>query len=150
MKLSDAIVKKRSNINIETTFDLVNIIEESFSIPSVVRNKFLSKVFQALRIEVNNELENLTKVLNDTFEILDEGGRVVVISYHSLEDRIVKNFFKEKSFSPSESKYKKEVREKIKKFKLLNKKAIIPDEVEKRRNPKSRSAKLRAAEIIYK
>lgn len=89
--------------------------------------KILARVFQALRIVVNKELENLEKALDDSFNILAENGRIVVISYHSLEDRIVKNKFKQ-----------------AKNFKILTKKPIIPKEEEIKNNPRSRSAKLRA------
>ncbi len=90
-----------------------------------------TRVFQAIRIYVNNELENLSAGLNSAAKILMQGGRIVVISYHSLEDRIVKNFMR-----------------KTHNLKILTKKPIVPDEYEKKTNPSSRSAKMRAAEVI--
>jgi 16S rRNA (cytosine1402-N4)-methyltransferase len=91
-----------------------------------------TRVFQALRIAVNNELENLKKFLSQAPEVLLPKGRLVIVSYHSLEDRIVKNFFKEL----------KETKE----FKILTKKPVVPEEKEINRNPSARSAKLRAIE----
>jgi len=91
-----------------------------------------TRVFQALRIEVNRELDNLETALEKTVNRLDRGGRLVVISFHSLEDRIVKNFFR---------KHRRE-------FRILTKKPLTPSEEEIRRNPASRSAKLRAGERL--
>lgn len=90
-----------------------------------------TKVFQALRIVVNDELENLNKVLPQAIDLLKKGGRIAVISFHSLEDRIVKHFFKENN-----------------RLKIITKKPLIPSEEEVYRNPKSRSAKLRVAEKL--
>ena len=97
--------------------------------------KFFSKIYQALRIEVNNELGDLAKVLEDAFDMMQNGGRIVVISYHSLEDRIVKEFFRNKKSD------KREIR-------ILTKKVVKPDYKEVRNNNRARSAKLRAAEVI--
>ena len=94
------------------------------------RIHFATRTFQALRIAVNDELNNLQKVLPQSFQVLEKGGRVVVISFHSLEDRIVKNYFKEIS--------KKGL------AKILTKKPVRPTEEEIIKNPRSRSAKLRA------
>jgi 16S rRNA (cytosine1402-N4)-methyltransferase len=88
------------------------------------------RTFQALRIAVNNELENLKIALPQAIDVLEKGGRLVVISFHSLEDRIVKNFLKEK--------------EREGRIKILTKKPIRPSKEEIRKNPRSRSAKLRA------
>lgn len=145
-RLSNAIIKSRKRKEIETTFDLNGIIGTEYKIISIALNKFLSKIYQAIRIEVNGELEDLKKVLEDSFGLLENGGRLVVVSYHSLEDRIVKNFIKEKAFTPSVSKYSREAQEKKERFKILTKKALLPDEIEVNSNPKSRSAKLRVAE----
>lgn len=100
-----------------------------------------TKVFQALRIAVNDELENLKSVLSQAAEILEQGGRLCVISFHSLEDRIVKHFFK--FFSPKANLPRAENN-----FKILTKKPITPSEEEAQTNPRSRSAKLRAVEKL--
>jgi len=103
---------------------------------------FLSKIFQALRIEVNNEMQNLKYVLDTALRITETGGRIVVVSYHSLEDRIVKNFFRDHY-------YKKRIDNEEGKFlNILTKKPVIPAFQEIKANRRSRSAKLRAAEII--
>lgn len=146
-RLADAILKSRKVKKITSTFELNEIIETEYKIKSIALNKFLSKIYQAIRIEVNGELDDLKKVLSDSFELLENGGRLVVVSYHSLEDRIVKNFFRDLAFTPSVSKYTLEGKSKTKKLKILTKKALIPDRFELKSNPKSRSAKLRAAEI---
>jgi len=146
-RLANAITGKRRAKNIETTFDLNEIIESEYRIKAIALNKFLSKIYQAIRIEVNGELDDLKKVLEDSFELLENKGRLVVVSYHSLEDRIVKNFIKEKAFTPSVSKYSKTETKAVKKFKIITKKALLPERSEISSNPKSRSAKLRAAEI---
>lgn len=108
-----------------------------------------TKVFQALRIAVNDELENLKSVLNDSLDVLAPGGRIAVISYHSLEDRIVKNFFRDNSKTcvcPPD--FPKCVCGQKARIKIITKKPIIAGEEELERNPSSRSAKLRAAEKI--
>jgi 16S rRNA (cytosine1402-N4)-methyltransferase len=126
------IVKARKVKPIKTTFQLVEVIKKA--VPSFYRYRkihFATKTFQALRIAVNNELENLKVALPQTIEVLEKEGRLVVISFHSLEDRIVKNFLKEK--------------EREGKIKILTKKPIRPSKEEVKQNPRSRSAKLRAA-----
>jgi 16S rRNA (cytosine1402-N4)-methyltransferase len=131
-RISREIVRARKVKPIETTFQLVEVIKRA--VPSFYQHQrihFATKTFQALRITVNNELENLKIALPQAIEILERGGRLVVISFHSLEDRIVKNFLKEK--------------EREGKIKILTKKPIRPSKEEIRKNPRSRSAKLRAA-----
>lgn len=131
-KIAERIVEERKIKPIETTFQLVKIIEKA--VPSWYLHRkihFATKTFQALRIAVNEELENLKAGLQKALEVLNKGGRLVVISYHSLEDRIVKNFLKENE--------KKGV------LKILTKKPIRPKGKEIKFNPRSRSAKLRAA-----
>jgi 16S rRNA (cytosine1402-N4)-methyltransferase len=145
-RLSNAIINIRKKKRMNTTYDLNEAIEIEYRIKSIALNKFLSKIYQAIRIEVNGELDDLKKVLEDSFELLEDKGRLVVVSYHSLEDRIVKNFIKEKAFIPSVSKYSKVETKETKKLKILTKKVLLPDRVEVNSNPKSRSAKLRAAE----
>lgn len=130
-KIAKAIVTQRVKKTIETTAQLVQIIL------SVIPYRYgkihpATKVFQALRIEVNQELTSLEVALEKTILFLKKGGRLVVISFHSLEDRIVKNFFKKHADT----------------FKVLTKKPIRPTIDEVRRNPASRSAKLRAGEKI--
>lgn len=129
-RLAGAIVKHRKEAKIKTTADLIKVINTEYSLRKKDANDFYAKIFQALRITVNNELENLKSALDVSGRYLVSGGRIVIISYHSLEDRIVKNFFKEK----------KEI------FKKLTKKPVIPDYKEVKENRRSRSAKLRAAE----
>jgi 16S rRNA (cytosine1402-N4)-methyltransferase len=146
-KISRTIVERRSEKKIETTGQLVSIINEL--VPQNFQRKTLSRIFQALRIYVNDELGNLKLFLENTLKVLNKGGRIVVISYHSLEDRIVKDFFKAETvvgLSPKEDPLgliKKEAR-----LKLINRKPLLPSEEEIRINFRSRSAKLRAAERI--
>jgi 16S rRNA (cytosine1402-N4)-methyltransferase len=111
--------------------------------------KTLARVFQAIRIHVNNELENLEKALLAALQALSPGGRLVVISYHSLEDRIVKDFFRQHAASviPSGNKYAADTIV-IPKLKLLTKKPVTPSPAEAERNPRARSAKLRVAERV--
>ncbi len=127
------ILDKRRKNKIKTTKQLVEVINEVLEKFGVYRFRFktLARVFQALRIAVNDELENLKKVLPQTIEVLGKNGKLVIISYHSLEDRIVKNFFRQKA------------KEGI--LKILTKKPVRPTNQEIKNNPRSRSAKLRAA-----
>lgn len=129
-KIARKIVEGRKIKQIKSTFQLVEIIKRAT--PTWYHHQrlhFATKTFQALRIAVNDELENLKKVLPKAIEILKPKGRIVVISFHSLEDRIVKNFFKSKKGL----------------LKILTKKPIKPSLEEIKINPRSRSAKLRAA-----
>lgn len=141
-RLAKAIVKAREIKKIETTYDLQKIAAK-FAQPGK-ENKYLAKVFQALRIEVNDEVGALREFLNRSFECLKENGRLVIISYHSLEDRIVKEFFNEEIQTGSIEQQLKGHR--IKKWNIITRKPIVPDEKEQKLNPRSRSAKLRAAE----
>lgn len=129
-KIAKKIIEQRKFNKIESTFDLVEVIKEAT--PAHYWNSkihYATRTFQALRIAVNNELENVEKILPIALSILKPGGRLVVISFHSLEDRIVKNFLK-----------KEEAEEKII---LVTKKPIIAGVTEIGQNPRSRSAKLR-------
>jgi 16S rRNA (cytosine1402-N4)-methyltransferase len=111
--------------------------------PKKEEAKFLTKLFQALRIEVNSEMEALKMALEQSLKVLRPGGRLVVISYHSLEDRLVKNFFKSGNF---EGKVEKDFYGRVSSpFEVVTRKAVIPTDEEIARNPRSRSAKLRAA-----
>lgn len=114
--------------------------------PKKMENKFYAKVFQALRIEVNHEMEALQDFLASTADLLNPGGRLVVISYHSLEDRYVKNFIRSGNF---EGTIEKDIYGNFETpFKQINKKIITPSDEEINNNPRSRSAKLRIAEKI--
>ena len=130
-KIAEKIIEARQSKPIKTTSQLVEIIKKA--VLSRYRHQkihFATRTFQALRITVNDELNNLEKALPQTLEILKPGGRLVVISFHSLEDRIVKNFYRDSS---------------PEKLKILTKKPIRPTPEEIKINPRSRSAKLRAA-----
>ena len=141
-RLAAAIVKARSQQRIVTTQDLLGILE-----PISKRErekKDLAKVFQALRIEVNHEMDALKEMLKSATELLKPGGRLSVITYHSLEDRIVKNIMKTGNV---EGKRIQDFYGRIETpFTLINNKVIVPSENEQQENPRSRSAKLRIAE----
>lgn len=137
-------IKKKK---LRTTKEIVEIV--SRVTPRHKLNDTLSRVFQAFRIYVNDELENLKEFLNNSLDVIKSGGRLVVVSYHSLEDRIVKEFFNQNSREctcPPE--YKKCICGKKLRLRKLTKKIITPSEEEKKLNPRSRSAKLRAAEVL--
>ena len=141
-KIADAIVKARSESQISTTFQLKEIVK--YLMPRKKENQLMAQVFQALRIEVNKELEVLMEMLTQSLDVLKSGGRLVVISYHSLEDRLVKNFMKSGNFEGSINKdFYGHVSVP---FKLITRKPIVPDENELNQNTRSRSAKLRIAE----
>lgn len=134
-KIARAIVLARGKEEIKTTFDLVKIIESA--IGHRYKGKRIhpaTKTFQALRIATNSELTNLEKVIEDGVEVLDRGGRMAIITFHSLEDRIVKRAFKNI--------------DNLGKGKIINKKPILPKDSEIKENPRSRSAKLRLLEKI--
>ena len=143
-KIASAITKARAGKDIMTTGDLIQAIEKL--IPREREKKELAKVFQALRIEVNHEMEALKDMLNGAKEVLCEGGRLSVITYHSLEDRIVKNIMKTGN---AEGKVKQDFFGRTEApFRQINGKVIIPSDQEQEQNPRSRSAKLRIAEKI--
>jgi 16S rRNA (cytosine1402-N4)-methyltransferase len=140
--LARTIVAARKNLSLKTIADLKNAIHP------VVKgnpNKYLAQVFQALRIEVNQELESLKELLTQVQAVLAPGGRVAIITFHSLEDRLVKQFFREGSFEAAEhDEYgNKKGPEGLK---LITRKPITPGPEELKINPRSRSAKLRVAE----
>lgn len=140
--LSEAIVKERITRPIQTTSDFLSVLE-----PLVKGNRlrYLSQVFQALRIEVNAEMEVLQSFLEQAAEVLRPGGRLVVISYHSLEDRMVKNFLKSGNV---EGELEKDFYGNIHRpFDLLTKKPIEASKEELKNNPRARSAKLRAGQL---
>ncbi len=134
-QIAKEIVKEREKNPIETTFQLVEIIKKS--VPDWYKRRKIhpaTKTFQALRIAVNKELENLKEGLLSAIKILEKGGKIAVISFHSLEDRIAKNIFKQKAKEGT--------------LKIITKKPITPSKKEISNNPRSRSAKLRVVEKI--
>ena len=141
-RLAATVVKARSQQRIVTTQDLLRILEPIFKRER--EKKDLAKVFQALRIEVNHEMDALKEMLKSATELLKPGGRLSVITYHSLEDRIVKNIMKTGNV---EGKRIQDFYGRIETpFTLINNKVIVPSENEQQENPRSRSAKLRIAE----
>lgn len=146
-KIARKICEKRKIETLKTTDDLKNLIAEIIN-PKFL-NSTLKRIFQAIRIEVNDELWVLEKAIESSMEVLAKWWRIVIISYHSLEDRIVKNFFRdwEKScICPREVPIC--ICNKKQKLKIITKKPIIPTEEEIEKNPRSRSAKMRIAERI--
>lgn len=143
-KLATNIVYNRKKKNIEKTAELIEIIKKEMTAKN--KQRFLAKVFQALRIEVNDELSSLKYLLKSVLKIIKKGGRIAVISYHSLEDRLVKQFFKNGCFekTPIED----FLGQKKFTFLLLSKKPIYPEKEERQKNPRSRSARLRIAKKI--
>ncbi len=144
--IAKTIVKAREVKEIETTFELVDLIKKSLPKKELFKDKHpAKKIFQALRIEVNDELEVLKIALNDSIKLLKKDGRIAVITFHSLEDRIVKNIFKEVSFIKGDRKNDYLLPNEIKKaeFELVNKKVITPSNIEIEENRRSKSAKLR-------
>lgn len=144
-KLAHLIVKYRFEKKIKTTFDLVDAVKPA--LPKVNDYPILSKIFQSIRIEVNKELDELKSFLNQTYELLDQNGRLVVLTYHSLEDKIVKHFMinahTDKTVEPDPLFGKI-----VYPFKIITKKPVLPTKEEINQNPQSRSAKLRCAEKI--
>ena len=141
-RIASALVKARAEKRIETTTDFLKAVEPLFKRER--EKKDMAKLFQALRIEVNHEMDALKEMLKSATELLKPGGRLSVITYHSLEDRIVKNVMK--SGNP-EGKISQDFFGRIETpFKLVNNKVIVPSVEEQERNPRSRSAKLRIAE----
>ena len=142
--ISKIIVNARKNKIINTTGELIDLISQLTS--EKHKNKFLARVFQALRIEVNDEINALTEMLESATDLLVSRGRLVVISYHSTEDRIVKNLVKKGNVNGDLQKdffgNKKQI------FQPINKKVIVPSSEEVKANTRSRSAKLRIAEKI--
>ncbi len=143
-KIASAIVKARQQQRIATTTDFLKIVEPFFKRER--EKKDMAKLFQALRIEVNHEMDALKEMLQAATELLRPGGRLSVITYHSLEDRIVKNFIKTGN---AEGKRVEDFFGRVDTpYKAVNNKVIVPDDEEQIRNPRSRSAKLRIAEKI--
>jgi 16S rRNA (cytosine1402-N4)-methyltransferase len=148
-RIATKIVKVREKHPLKTTGDLVKVIESVVGKGTKASLKTKVRIFQALRIYINNELEILEQALKDAINILQPGGRIVVLSYHSLEDRIVKNVFRtaaEGEKMPSELSYLGNNNKG--KLQLLTRKPLLAEAEEIKNNPHSRSAKLRAAEKI--
>lgn len=141
-KIASCIVRYREQQEIKTTGQLIESVAPCT--PKKESNKFLTKLFQALRIEVNGEMEAIKMALEQSLKVLRPGGRVAIIAYHSLEDRLVKNFFRCGNF---EGKAERDLiyGGTTTPFDLVSRKAIVPSDEEVARNPRSRSAKLRVA-----
>ena len=138
-KVASCLERARNRQPITTTAELVEAVRPCT--PKKDESKFLTKLFQALRIEVNGEMEALKMALEQSLKVLKPGGRLVVISYHSLEDRLVKNFLRSGNF---EGRVEKDFYGRAETpFEVVTRKAIVPDDEEIARNPRSRSAKLR-------
>lgn len=141
-RIASLLVKQRAQTEIKTTQQLITVLEPLFKRER--EKKDLAKLFQALRIEVNGEMQALKEMLNSATQLLKKGGRLSIITYHSLEDRIVKNIMKAGNV---EGKVEQDFYGRIHTpFKLINNKVIVPSEEEQEQNPRSRSAKLRIAE----
>lgn len=144
-RITNRIIQTRSEHPIQTTGELRAIIESA--VPSKLSFKSVARVFQAIRIEVNQELISLSKALEGAVEVLNPGGRIVVISYHSLEDRLVKEFFRYESLECiCPPKLPKCVCDKKKRVNIITKQARFPSSEEIKNNPRARTARLRAAE----
>lgn len=148
-RIAKFIVEGRREKSIETTFELVEIIKKA--IPAKARQDGphpAKRTFQAIRIEVNNELRIIEKTIEDAVGVMNKGGRIAIITFHSLEDRIVKSTFKrlaEGCICPKE--FPICVCNNKPKIKIITKKPIIPNEEELEYNPRARSAKLRVAQV---
>ncbi|SKA83389.1 16S rRNA (cytosine1402-N4)-methyltransferase [Caloramator quimbayensis] len=149
-RIAEFIVKERQKKDIKTTFELVDIIKAA--IPASARREGphpAKRTFQAIRIEVNKEIEILEKAVNDCIDVLKKDGRLCIITFHSLEDRIVKNVFKKRenpcTCPPN---FPVCVCNKRPEIKVITKKPVLPSEDELLENPRSRSAKLRIAEKL--
>ncbi len=141
-KIARTIVQFRTKVPIERISQFIEILKPFFGREK--EKKDMARIFQALRIEVNKEMEALEVLLRQSIEILNPGGRMVVLTYHSLEDRLVKNFFRSGNF---EGKIEKDFYGNvISRIKVVNNKVIVASDEEVERNPRARSAKLRIAE----
>lgn len=143
-KIASAIVKARSDREIDTVERLLEVIKPYIN--SKQEKKELAQVFQALRIEVNDEIGALRNLLEQSLKVLKPGGNLVIITYHSLEDRLVKNFMRTGNLNGDEA--KDFFGRNLSPLKLVNSKPIVPSDEEVARNPRSRSAKLRIAKKL--
>ena len=143
------IVEYRKNKPIETTLELVEVIKSGVPMKYRINKHPARQIFQAIRLEVNHELDVIEPALSQALELLRVGGRVAVITFHSLEDRLVKNYFKEKTKVDDKVKGMPNIPDEyLPDFKLVVNKAIIPSEEEIENNPRARSSKLRVIERI--
>lgn len=147
--IAKKILEYRKTKKIETTMELVNIIEAGVGAKYFYKTHPERNIFQAIRIEVNHELEGIERVLPDAINLLNSGGRIVVVTFHSLEDRIVKRIFKKYSEVDEMVKGLPVIPDEYKPLiKLINKKPILPSEEELKENSRSASAKLRIIERL--
>ncbi|MBO5846833.1 MAG: 16S rRNA (cytosine(1402)-N(4))-methyltransferase RsmH, partial [Bacteroidales bacterium] len=143
-RIAALLEKARATQSIQTIAEFKQVLAPIFSREK--EKKDMAKVFQALRIEVNGEMQALEAMLQQALEMLAPGGRLSIISYHSLEDRLVKNFMRSGNF---EGKVEQDFYgNRLSPFRLVNNKVIVPDKEEETNNPRSRSAKLRIAEKL--
>lgn len=145
-KAAKLIVEARQTQRFETTLQLSDLIAQTLGRGHKKKLHPATLIFQALRICVNRELEAIQEALPKAIEFLPVGGRIGVITFHSLEDRIVKGVFKEESAVKAQNKYKAPIEKPL--LRLINKKPIVADLAEVKRNPRSRSAKIRFAEKL--
>lgn len=147
--IAKKIVEYRSTKPIETTLELVEVIKTAVPMKFRIDKHPARQIFQAIRIEVNHELDVIEPALNQAMELLNVGGRIAVITFHSLEDRLVKNIFREKCKIDEKLKGLPNIPEEyLPDFKLVENKAIVPSEEELEKNPRARSSKLRVIEKI--
>ena len=143
LRLAKFIVRTRQNQSIDTNFDLIEVLRESGVNFRSKKIHFATQAFQALRIECNKELENLNIFLEKIYNYLNKDGILAIISFHSLEDRIVKNYLKSNSFNKDNFKNQLNWG-----FEILTKKPITPNQIEIKDNPRSRSSKLRVGRFV--
>ena len=147
--IAKKIVEYRSTKKIETTLELVEIIKTAVPMKFRIDKHPARQIFQAIRIEVNHELDVIEPALNQAMELLNVGGRIAVITFHSLEDRLVKNIFREKCSIDEKLKGLPNIPEEyLPDFRLVENKAIVPSEEELEKNPRARSSKLRVIERV--
>ena len=146
-KIAINIVKYSKDLKMNTTYNLKEAIEEVSNKKHI--NKTLSRVFQAIRMKVNNEIDNLNSFLNNSLKYIKKGGRIAIITFHSIEDRIVKNFFKKNAITCiCPHSFPVCICNHQAKLKIINKKSICPSSLEIKANPRSRSARLRVVECL--
>ena len=147
--IAKKIVEYRTTKPIETTLELVEVIKTAVPMKFRIDKHPARQIFQAIRIEVNHELDVLEPALNQALDLINVGGRVSVITFHSLEDRIVKNIFREKCSIDEKLKGLPNIPEEyLPDFRLVENKAIVPSEEELEKNPRARSSKLRVIERV--